>query len=51
MVTLESVVDGLPVSTLTSKVDQAALHGLLGRLYSPGLPLLSVIWVEYDSEE
>jgi len=43
--------DGLPVTTLTSKVDQAALQGLLRRLYSLGLPLISVICVESDSEE
>jgi hypothetical protein len=33
---------GPPVTTLTGKVDQAALHGLLRRLYSMGLPLISV---------
>lgn len=46
MVTLENDVDGLAVSTITGKVDQAALHGLLRRLYSLGLPLISVICVE-----
>ena len=51
MVTLESDVDGLPVSTLTGKVDQAALHGLLRRLYSLGLPLISVNCVECGSED
>lgn len=34
--------DGLPVTTLTCSVDQAALQGLLRRLYSLGLPLISV---------
>ena len=34
--------DDLPVTTLTGTVDQAALHGLLRRLYSLGLPLISV---------
>jgi hypothetical protein len=34
--------DGSPVTTLTCTVDQAALHGLLRRLYSLGLPLISV---------
>jgi hypothetical protein len=43
--------DGLPVTTLTSAVDQAALQGLLRRLYSVGLPLISVICVEYDEED
>ena len=38
--------DDLPVTTLTGTADQAALQGLLRRLYSLGLPLISVIWVE-----
>jgi hypothetical protein len=38
--------DSLPVSTLIGTFDQAALQGLLHRLYSLGLPLISVIWVE-----
>jgi len=38
--------DDLPVTTLTGNVDQAALQGLLRRLYSLGLPLISVICVE-----
>jgi hypothetical protein len=50
-ITVESDVDGLAVTTLTGKVDQAALQGLLRRLYSLGLPLISVICVEGDSEE
>jgi hypothetical protein len=45
-VTFESEGDGLPVSTLTGSVDQAALQGLLRRLYSLGLPLISVNCVE-----
>ena len=44
--TVESEGDGPPVTTLTGDLDQAALHGLLRRLYSLGLPLISVIWVE-----
>jgi hypothetical protein len=43
-----SDVDGLPVTTLTGKVDQAALQGLLRRLYSLGLPLISVNYIEGD---
>jgi len=35
--------DGLPVTTLTGTVDQAALQSLLRRLYSLGLPLISVL--------
>ena len=38
--------DGLPITSLTVTVDQAALHGLLRRLYSLGLPLISVINIE-----
>ena len=38
--------DGSPVTILTGTVDQAALQGLLRRLYSLGLPLISVIWVK-----
>ena len=38
--------DDMPVTTLTGAVDQAALQGLLRRLYSLGLPLISVIWLE-----
>ena len=42
--------DGPPVTTLTGTVaDQAALQGLLRRLYSLGLPLLSVICVAEDT--
>ncbi len=36
---------GLPVTTLTGTLDQAALHGLLRRLYSCGLPLISITWI------
>ena len=45
-ITVEKEGDGLPVTTLTGTVDQAALQGLLRRLYSLGLPLISVICVE-----
>ena len=45
-VAVERGSDGLPVTILTGTVDQAALHGMLRRLYSLGLPLLSVICVE-----
>jgi hypothetical protein len=43
--------NGLPVTTLTGILDQAALQGLLRRLYSLGLPLISVCWVECGTEE
>ena len=46
-ITVESEGDALPVTTLTGVVaDQAALQSLLRRLYSLGLPLISVNWVE-----
>jgi len=35
-----------PVTTLTGKLDQAALQGLLRHLYSRGIPLISVVWVD-----
>jgi hypothetical protein len=47
-VTVESDRDGLPVTTLAGTLDQAALHGLLRRLYSLGLPLISVNYVACD---
>jgi hypothetical protein len=50
-ITVESEGAGPPVTTLTGTVDQAALQGLLRRLYSLGLPLISVIWAEGGSNE
>ena len=44
--TVKSEGDVPPVTTLTGVVDQAALQGLLRRLYSVGLPLISVICVD-----
>jgi hypothetical protein len=49
-ITLESEGEGSPVTTLTGTIDQAALQGLLRRLYSLGLPLISVRCVECGSE-
>ncbi len=49
-ITVESEGDGPPITTLTGTVDQAALQGLLRRLYSLGLPLISVNWVKPDVE-
>jgi hypothetical protein len=43
--------EGPPVTTLTGILDQAALQGLLRRLYSLGLPLISVDCVECGSED
>ena len=46
-ITIESGGEGPPVTILTGVVaDQAALHGLLRRLYSLGLPLLSAVCLE-----
>jgi len=50
-ITVESKGCDPPVTTLTGTVDQAALQGLLRRLYSLGLPLISVNYVEDDSGE
>jgi len=50
-ITIESEDDCPPVTTLTGAVDQAALHGLLRRLYSLGLPLISVICVQCGLED
>jgi len=47
-ITVESEGEGLPVTTLTGTVDQAALQSLLRRLYSLGLPLISVNSIEGD---
>ena len=45
-ITVSSEGEGPPVTTLAGCLDQAALQGLLRRLYSLGLPLVSVICVE-----
>jgi hypothetical protein len=45
---VESDDDGLPVTILTGTIDQAALQGLLRRLYSLGLPLISVKCLDYS---
>jgi hypothetical protein len=37
---------GCPITSLTGELDQAALHGLLRRLYAQGLPIISVQWIE-----
>ena len=41
-ISVETEEDGSPITTLTGTLDQAALQGLLRRLYSLGLPLISV---------
>lgn len=39
--------NGLPVTTLTGTFDQAALQGLLRRLYALGIPLISVVCLDF----
>jgi hypothetical protein len=50
-IAVESEGDGPPVTTLTGTLDQAALQGLLRRLYSMGLPLISVNCVACGSKD
>jgi hypothetical protein len=45
-ITVDAEGDSPPVTTVTGTLDQAALQGLLRRLYSLGLPLISVICVD-----
>jgi hypothetical protein len=40
--------DDLSVTTITVTVDQAALQGLLRRLYSLCLPIISVVWIDFS---
>jgi hypothetical protein len=46
-ITIEIEDDNPPVTCLTGTFDQAALQGLLRRLYGLGLPLISVICEEF----
>jgi hypothetical protein len=48
LITVDREGNGDPITTLTITADQAALHGLLQHLYSLGLPLISVIWVDFN---
>jgi hypothetical protein len=45
-ITVDAEGDRPPVTTLIGTLDQAALQGLLRRLYSLGLPLISVTYIE-----
>jgi hypothetical protein len=47
-VVIEVEGDSRPVTKLTGTVDQAALQGLLRRLYTLGLPLISVTCIECE---
>ena len=49
-ITCEGEGESPPLTTLTGTVDQAALQGLLRRLYALGLPLISVVCVDCGSE-
>jgi hypothetical protein len=42
----ENVQSGAPITALIITVDQAGLQGLLRYLYTLGLPLISVLWVD-----
>jgi len=45
------IIDGKPfTTTMSGKLDQAALMGLLRRLYNLGLPLISVECVDFNVE-
>lgn len=48
LITSESDEDGFPITTMTGSFDQASLHGLLRRLYTLGLPLISVQYIPCD---
>ncbi len=50
-VTAEQKAEGFSVTTLTGTFDQAALLGLLRRLYYLGLPLISVNHVECSKQK
>jgi hypothetical protein len=51
-ITVENGDVGPPTTALTGVVaDQAALQSLLRRLYSLGLPLISVSWVRSDKKQ
>jgi hypothetical protein len=45
-ITIERHENGQPITVFTGCVDQAALQGLLRRLYGLGFPLISVICLD-----
>ena len=47
IITIESDQNAQPITVLTGSVDQAALQGILRRLYGLGLPLISVNCIEF----
>ncbi len=51
-ITTSSGEDGTPITTFTGPVaDQAALHGVLGRIRDINMPLISVTPVESNSRD
>ena len=46
-ISVEESSAGQSITTMTGLMDQAALQGLLRRLYGLGLPLISVVCVEF----
>ena len=50
-VTVENDGNVPPITTLTGTVDQAALQGIMRRLYSLGLPLISAICIDYGCQD
>ena len=42
--------DGLPITLLSGSLDQAALQGILRRLYALGLPLISVTRIKNHTD-
>jgi hypothetical protein len=49
-ITVESE-DASPITILTCTVDQAALQGLLRRIYAMGVPLISVKCIAHDTRK
>jgi hypothetical protein len=49
-VTIEREGGDPPITAMTGSFDQAALLGLLRRLYSLGVPLISVNWIDEAGE-
>ena len=45
---VESDNDDSSATTLTGVLDQASLHGLLRRLYALGIPLISVVCLDFN---
>ena len=46
LIVVDLTSQGCPVTILTGRFDQAALIGLLRRLYAHGVPLISVVYVD-----